>query len=133
VATGDGMIVKHGAVLRSVSVLLISPLVGFAADSKSQRDEFGLRATVHGVVALSSYSGSMTRIDADPRFAVTMRVDSITPPLTNFAKGSTVTFAVHSPSRLFGATDPKGKAYDFTLGRETAGGKTSFSGLEVRR
>ena len=108
-------------------VTLVSP------DEKSQREEFRLRATVHDVVVLSSFSGTVTPVDADPRFAVTMRVDSITPSLTNFTKGATVIFAVHSLSRLFGAADAKGKTYDFTLRRETAGGKNRYSSLEIRR
>jgi hypothetical protein len=119
--------------LRSITILLLSLAASFAADEKPQREEFRLRATVHDVVVLSSFSGTVTPVDADPRFAVTMRLDSITPSLTNFTKGATVTFAVHSPSRLFAAADVKGKTYDFTLRRETARGKTRYSSLEVRR
>jgi hypothetical protein len=119
--------------LRSITIFLLSLAASFAADEKPQREEFKLRATVHDVVALSSYSGTVTPVDADPRFAVTVGIDSITPWLTNFAKGAGVTFAVHSQSRLFGAADAKGKTYDFTLRRETADGKTRWSSLEVRR
>ena len=119
--------------LRFITILLLSLAASFAVDEKSQREEFRLRATVQDVVVLSSYAGPLTPVGVDPRFAVTMRVDSITPSHTNFTKGATVTFAVHSPSRLFGAPDAKGKTYDFTLRRETANGKTRYSSLEVRR
>jgi len=119
--------------LRFITILLLSLVASFAADEKPQREEFRLRAMVQDVVALSSYSGAVIAVGADPRFAVTMRVDSLTPSLTNFTKGATLTFAVHSPSRLFDAADAKGKTYDFTLRRETAGGKTRYASLEVRR
>jgi len=119
--------------LRTITILLLSLTASLAADEKPQQEEFRLRATVQDVVALSSYSGSVIGIGADPRFAVNMRVDSITPSLTNFTKGASVTFAVHSPLQLFAAADAKGKTYDFTLHRETVGGKTSYSSLEVRR
>jgi hypothetical protein len=119
--------------LRSVTFLLLSLVASSAADAKSQLEEFRLRATVRDIVVLSSYSGIVMPVDADPRFAVTMRVDSIMPALINFPKGATVTFAVHSPSVLFDAADAKGKTYDFTLRRNTADGKARFSSLEVRR
>jgi hypothetical protein len=119
--------------LRAIAILLLSLVAGSAADARSQRDEFRLNATVLNVVMLSAYSGAAMPVDFDPQFAVTMRVRSIMPSLTNFTKGATVTFAVHSPSLLFGSTDAKGKTYDFTLRRETSHGKTSFSSLEVRR
>src|SRR5262245_16956498 len=114
---------------RFIILLLLSLASGFATDAKSQLDEFRLRATVQSVVPLSGYSGTLTPVGTDPRFAVTVRVDSVTPALTNFAVGAVVTFAVHSPSRLFGATDGKGKSYDFILNRETADGKTRFTSL----
>lgn len=119
--------------LRSITILLLSLAASVAADDKSQREEFRLRATVQDIVTLSTYSGTVTPVDADRRFAVTVRIDSITPSLTNFVKGATVTFAVHSPSQLFGTADAKGKTYDFTLRRETVDGKTRYTSLEVRR
>ena len=118
---------------RSIVIFLLSLAASFGADEKPQREEFKLRATVRDVVVLSSYSGTVTPVDAKPRFAVTLRVDSITPSLTNFDKGATAAFAVHSASRLFAAEDAKGKTYDFTLRRETTDGKTWHSSLEIRR
>ena len=119
--------------LRSVTVLILSLAASFAADERAQREEFRVHAEVQEIVALSSFSGTVVPVGVDPRFAVTLRVDSVTPSLTNFTKGATVTFAVHSRSQLFGSADAKGKSYDFTLRRETAGGKTRYSSLEVRR
>lgn len=119
--------------LRSITILLLSSVHIGVADEKAQREEFRMSATVQDIVALSNYSGTVMPVDADPRFAVIMRVDSMTPSLTKFPKGAAVSFAVHSPSRLFGAAEAKGKSYDFVLRRETTGEKTRFSSLEVRR
>ena len=119
--------------LRPFTILLLSSGLICVADKKTQREEFRMRATVQDFVALSNYSGSVVPVDVDPRFAVIMRVDSITPSLTKFASGATVTFAIHSPSRLFGAADAQGKPYDFVLRRETTGEKTRFLSLEVPR
>lgn len=118
--------------LRSIATFLFSAVTALAADAIAQREEFSLRAVVQDIVPLSSYSGTVMPVDADPRFAVTVRIESIAPALTSFATGATVTFAVHSPSRLFGGASAKGKTYDFTLRRVTAEGKIWYSGLEVR-
>ena len=97
-----------------------------------QREEFRLRATVQGIVPLPSYSGTVMPVGGDPRFALTVRIDSITPAITNFNKGDTVTFAIHSPSRVFGSADPKDNDYDFILSRTISDGKVRYSNLEVR-
>jgi hypothetical protein len=99
--------------LRSITILLLCSVHIGAADEKAQREEFRMSATVQDIVALSKYS--------------------VTPSLTTFPRGAAVSFAIHSPSRLFGAADAKGKSYDFVLHRETTGEKTRFSSLEVRR
>ena len=114
-----------------VTLLLLSLGTCFAGDAK--REEFRLRATVKNVVTISSYSGTVTPVESDPRFAVIVRVDSVKPVLTNFTIGGTVTFAVHSPSRLFGASETRGKTYDLILRRETMDGKAKFTSLEVLR
>jgi hypothetical protein len=119
--------------LRSIAILLLSLVASFAVDAKTQREQFRVRAQVQDIVALSSFSGSVLPIGSDPRFAVTLRIESVTPADTNFTPGSAVTFAVHSPSRLFAATDAKGKTYDFVVRRATVDGKTRISDLEVRR
>src|SRR5262249_51396500 len=119
--------------LRFITILLLSLAVSFAADEKSQREEFRVRARVQDIVILSSFSGTVTPVGVDPRYAVTLKIESVAPELTNMVAGATATFAVHSPSRLFAAADAKGKTYDFTLRRETTGGKTRYSSLEVRR
>lgn len=124
---------RSHAMLRAIVILLLSLVVTLAAETKPQREEFRLNATVLNVVMLSDYSAAAIPVGFDPQFAVTMRVRSIAPSLPNLTKGAIVTFAIHSPSQLFGSVDAKGKTYDFTLRRETSHAKTSFSSLEVQR
>ena len=119
--------------LRAITILLLSLEISLAVDAKRQQEKFSLRATVLDVVMLSDYSGSVIPVKFDPQFAVTMRIHSITPSLAGFTKGATVAFAVHSPANLFAAENPRGKAHDFMLRRETINGKARWSSLEIRR
>lgn len=119
--------------LRAITILLLSSVISLAADAKPQQEEFRLRATVLDIVVLSNHSGSVIPVEFDPQFALTMRIRSVTPSLAHFAKGATVTFAIHSPASLFLSENPKGKTHDFTLRRETTAGKTRWLSLEIRR
>jgi hypothetical protein len=119
--------------IRSIVILLLSLAATSAADGKSRREEFRVRARVQDIVLLSSFSGIVTVIGRDPRFAVTLKIESVTPALRDPAAGSTVTLAVHSPALFFGVPDAKGKSYDFTLRRDAADGKSQVSDWEVRR
>ena len=104
-----------------------------AALAQHTNDEIYLRATVQDVVVISHFAGTLTPVDVDPRFALTVRIESATPGVTNFAAGSPVTFAIHSPSRLFAGEDAKGKSYDFLLRRQAEKGKVRYLDLEIRR
>jgi hypothetical protein len=119
--------------IRLIAFLMLSSSVSFAADEKTVREEFQVRAQVQDIVALSAFSGTVIPIGVDPHFALTVRVDSVVPPLANFTNGAAITFAIHSPSRLFTGENVKGKTYEFTLCRETASAKTNYSSLDVRR
>src|SRR5215470_6001984 len=90
-----------------------------------------LRATVQDVVPLADYSGEVTPVDFDPRFALIVRIESVHPTVSNFGAGAVVAFAIHSPAQLFVDGVTKGKMYDFFLGSEIKDGKTSFSQLKV--
>ena len=51
--------------LRPIHILLlISPVLICAADEKTQREEFKLRATVQDLGDLSNYSGTVTPVEA---------------------------------------------------------------------
>ena len=90
-----------------------------------------MRATVQAIVPLTNFSGSVTPVAGDPRFALTVRIESIDPSITNFSAGTVATFAIHSPALLFGPKPAKGKTYDFVLTREIEDGKVRFSGLKA--
>jgi hypothetical protein len=93
--------------------------------------EIYLRATVEAIVPLADFSGSIIRVDPDPRFAMTLQIGSVAPVVAGFSKGTPITFAIHSPSLLFAGEPTTGRAYDFSLGRKVEDGKTIFAGLTV--
>ena len=85
------------------------------------------------VVPLTDFSGRITQVDFDPRFALTVRIESVDLAVGSFTAGAVVAFAVHNPARLFGEGATKGEKYDFSLQREIKHGKTRFFGLKVER
>ena len=90
-----------------------------------------LRANVRTIVLISHFSGRVIPVNFDPRFALTVSIESATPSSNVFAPGAVVTFAIHSPSELFQAEPAIGKAYDFSLYRTTKKGKVRFCCLEL--
>ena len=97
------------------------------------KNEIHLRATVQGVVPLADYSGKVTPVDSDPRFVLTVRIESVAPAVGSFTVGAVVAFAIHSPALLFGEDATKGEKYDFSLKREIKQGKTRFFGLKAEK
>lgn len=95
-------------------------------------DDIRLRAKVKSVVPLTDFSGVVTPVDVDPRFAVTVQIESATPATTEFNVGAAVTLAIHSPSLLFGGEPTKGQTYEFLLHRRVEDGKVRFFDLKVR-
>jgi hypothetical protein len=80
-----------------------------------------LRVTVLDVVPLRGFKGSLTpTTDVDPRFALTVRIESSAPAITNLESGTVVTFAVHSPSRFLGGSAKKGETREITMPRKHA-------------
>ncbi len=104
-----------------------------AGQARSTIDEIHMRATVQDVVLLTHFSGKAIRVDFDPRFALTVRIESVGPAATNFTVGAVVAFAIHSPSLLFGEEAKKGKTYDLSVQREIKHGKTKYFGLKVEK
>jgi len=104
---------------------------GSAGQARSTVDEIHMRATVQDVVLLAGFSGKVIPVDFDPRFALTVRIESVGPAAANFTAGAVVGFANHSPSLLFGEEAKKGKTYDFSLQRVIKHGKTRYFGLKV--
>ena len=119
--------------IRSLAILAIATLVFCGAEAQQTNDSISLRATVQEVAMLSSFSGDVIPVDTDPRFALTLRIESVGPVVTNFAAGSVVSFAIHSPSRLFAGEDAKGKTFDFSVHHKTEKGKTRYFELAIRK
>jgi len=99
--------------------------------TQNTKSEIHLRATVQDVVPLADYSGRVTPVDFDQRFALTVRIESVDPAIGGFTAGAVIAFAIHSPALLFGGDVTKGKTYDFSLQREVKHRKTRFFGLKV--
>ena len=95
-------------------------------------NEIQLRATVQAVVPLNDFSGKVLPVDIDPRFALTVRIVSVSPSVTDFNPSAVVTFAIHSPAIVFAGDFTKGKTYDFSLCRETDDSKIKYSSLGIR-
>jgi len=119
--------------LRVITIFLLSVVVRLAADEKSQQLEFRIRARVQDVVPLPSFPGSFTPIDPDPHYVVTLQIESAPTSLTNFAAGSAVRLAIHSPLLFFRAPDAKGKTYDFLLRREANDRRSGALHWEIRQ
>jgi len=108
--------------MRPLLALLTAAVVGSCAaetrttNSVSTNDVVRLQVTVVDSVLLSSFHGLLTPTgDVDPRFALTLRIDSCVPAITNLKSGTVVTFAVHSPSRFLTGSAEKGKTNEITL------------------
>jgi hypothetical protein len=114
-------------------MLLTASLVAIAQSTPAQTKiiELHLRAKIEAVVPLASFSGQVTPVDLDPRFALTLRAERVEPIMKEFVSGAVITFAIHSPSLLFAGDPSKGGAYDFNLRRETTGTKVRFFDLRV--
>ena len=122
--------VETSASMRHTLRIVIS-LLCFGALQAQNSDETHIRATVQAVVPLTSFAGQVTPVGVDPRFAMTVHLESVKPTLTNFPEGAAVTFAIHSPALLFAGEPMIGKAYDFSLRRTLEHGTTKFLSLTV--
>jgi|SRR5450631_40605 len=115
--------------LRFLAILAMSLSACAAGQAQNTNDEIHLRASVQAVVPLTDFSGQVTPVDVDPRFALTVHIESAVPAVANFSAGAVVALAIHSPSLLFVGESPNGKTYDFALHRTMEGGKARFVGL----
>src|SRR5215472_10250694 len=117
--------------IRPLAVLALCLWARIGGQAQSTNDEVRLQATVQAIVPLTSFSGTVTPVDIDPRFALTVRIESIVPELKNFSAGTIATCAIHSPTLLFAGEPTKGRIYDFVLHREIKNGKVKFFGLHT--
>jgi hypothetical protein len=117
--------------IRPLAILALSLWACSAGLGQSANDRVRLRATVQAVAPLTSFSGPITPVDVDPRFALTVRIESAVPAVASFTEGAVVTLAIHSPSLLFAGEPTKGKAYEFSLRRKVEDGKVRFFALRI--
>ena len=117
----------------AIVLLTLGLVAACAAQSRSTIDELHIRATVQDVVLLTHFSGKAIPVDFDPRFALTVRIESVSPAAGNFTVGAVVVFAIHSPSLLFGEEVKKEKTYDFSVQRAIEHEKTEYFGLKVEK
>jgi|SRR5271165_1921172 len=120
-------------IVRAVIFLLLSVALHAQEPASVQAEsyEVHLTAIVEEVVPLTDFSGEVILVDIDPRFALTLRVESVEPPVEEFVSRTEVTLAVHSPSLLFAGTPTKGGTYNFYILRKSDDSRPQFFGLRV--
>jgi hypothetical protein len=98
-----------------VAALLTSWAAG-AQTNGTTNEVVRLKVTVMDVAPLGGFTGALTPTeDVDPRFALTVRIESTVPAITNLQTGTVVTFAVHSPSRFLSGRAGRGQVHDITM------------------
>jgi len=91
-------------VMRHTFTILLTTIscVCARADEQKVVEQFKVRAAVQDVTVLRQFARSVVQTHFDPRYVVTLRIESVTPPLSSLTNGSTMSFAIHSPALLFG-------------------------------
>ena len=112
-----------------IAILIL--LLGAFSTAQNSTEEIHMRATVEEVVPLTTFADQVTAVDVDPRFAMTVHVESVIPAVSNFPEGAVVTLAIHSPTLLFTGEPTRGKTYNFSVHRTFENGKIRFLGLTV--
>ena len=78
------------------------------------------------IVPINKFEGSAVSVSVDPRYVLTILVDSSTeePPGSKYTKGSKHNFALHSASRALKMLDEeaKGRSFNFSLAFGPDGG-----------
>jgi hypothetical protein len=113
--------------LRTVLVFAIALSLSNTSQAQDDHDEIYVGATVEAIVPLADFSGSVIPVDPDPRFAMTLHIESVAPHVTNFSSGASITFGIHSPSLLFAGEPTKDAIYQFSLRHELRDGESEFS------
>jgi len=104
-----------------------------------EAQEHTLDARVKSVSAIGTKSGTgVFSVDADPRFVVELELFGVAPGMADdppgsvLTAGSVVSFAIHSPARLFKSNgDMAGKRMHFSVTRTRTKGGVSFSALHA--
>ena len=115
-----------------LSLILLASLATCVAAEPQPSPSVQFRATVQDLAPLTGFSGTVILVDTDPRYVLTLRITAVN-GTTNMAAGTIISFAVHSPSKIFAGQPGKGQTYDFELDRKTEGGISTYSGLRLRK
>lgn len=114
----------------------IAALVCFSASFSSQRlngqkdsKPVVLVASVEAVTPLTAFSGEVKAVQYDPRFALTLRIQSTIPDVKELPSAGTVTFGIHSPTLLFAGDPTVGRSYIFSLRQVARNGRLTFTDL----
>ena len=67
-----------------IAAIMISTCVCWGSDQQCTVERFKLRATVQDGIVLQQFTGAVVQAHFDPRFALSLRIESVTPPLTSF-------------------------------------------------
>jgi hypothetical protein len=119
---------------RLTSMLFAGLIVALVAAGAAERNAATFRASVQEIVMLGRYSGPVRVVHFDPRFVITLRIETGSLELPEFVVGETVAFAIHSPTSLFTLErEVAGKTFTFSVVREVENGVPRFSLLEVVR
>lgn len=115
-----------------VRILILAGVAAFAQEPtvlNFSTVHVRLRAKVLAIVPVDGYSGTLVSTSFDPRFAVTLRIESIDPKVAELVPGTITTFGIHSPTLLFLAEKPKGRSYALCLDRKEVNGKVELTDL----
>ncbi len=104
-----------------LGLLLLTCLAvrGQSTNSVGTNEFVRVDMTVLNIAQLSTYKGPLIPRDPEPRFALTLRVDSSVPPIPNLKAGTILTFAVHSPT-ISDRSIEKGESFFCRMSRKAA-------------
>jgi hypothetical protein len=105
--------------MRLIAIVLVALLPGIAFAEENcrvlVRTVTRFRGNVRSVESIVTRKGPVVPCDFDPRYAVTIAVESAPPDDMAVRAGQTHVFGIHSPSRTFGADSAVGKTLDLEV------------------
>jgi hypothetical protein len=103
-----------------------------AAYGEPATSELRFRANVIDLVVRQQFSGTFRPVHFDPRFVLTLKIESIDPAVPELPVVSLASFGIHSPKHVFVLEkDLPGRHFHFSLTRIEENGNVRFIGLEV--
>jgi hypothetical protein len=100
-------------------------------DAQQASNTVVLVASVKAVTPLATFSGTVMPVHSDPRYALTLRIQSTIPAVKELPSAGTITFGVHSTSLLFTGDPTVGRSYIFSLHQAIKNGRPTLTGLRT--